>query len=74
MDTKELLSMAESLPIDIKTRLIDKLLDSIHPTQTEIDALWVEEAEKRVEEITTGKVKTIPGSDVFREIHDRFSK
>ena len=32
--------MAESLPIEIKIRLIDTLLNSIHPSQSEIDELW----------------------------------
>ncbi len=74
IDTNELISMVESLPIDLKTRLIDRLLNSLQPSQTEIDALWAEEAERRVEEIRSGNVRTIPGDVVFREIHDRFSK
>jgi len=72
--TNELISMAESLPIEIKIQLIDKLLNSLHPSQTEIDKLWAKEAEKRVEEVESGNVKTIPGEDVFKEIQDRFSK
>lgn len=47
--------------------------DSLHPSQKEIDALWSKESEKRVKELRTGKVNTIPGSDVFREIKKRFS-
>jgi len=74
MDANKLISMAESLPIDLKTRLIDRLLNSLQPSQAEIDALWAEEAERRIEEIKTGNVKTIPGDEVFKEIHDRFSK
>ena len=66
--------MAESLPIDLKTRLIDRLLNSLQPSKAEFDALWAEEAEKRIEEIKSGNVKTIPGDEVFKEIHDRFSK
>ena len=74
MKTKDLMTMAESLPLDIKIQLIDKLLNSLNPSRREIDALWVKEAEKRVEEIRTNKVKTIPGEDVFKEIQKRFSK
>jgi putative addiction module component (TIGR02574 family) len=70
----ELISMAESLPVDIKIKLIDKLLNSLHPSQKEIDELWVKEVERRVEEIKTGKVKTIPGEKVFKEIQEQFSK
>jgi putative addiction module component (TIGR02574 family) len=66
--------MAESLPIELKTRLIDRLLNSIQPSQAEFDNLWAKEAERRVDEIKSGKVKTIPGDDVFKEIYNRISK
>ncbi|MDP2211652.1 MAG: addiction module protein, partial [Candidatus Aquicultor sp.] len=56
--TNELISMVESLPIDIKTKLVKTILNSLHPSQKEIDALWAKEAENRIEEIRTGKVKT----------------
>ena len=38
INANKLISMAESLPIDLKTRLIDRLLNSLHPSQAEIDA------------------------------------
>ena len=74
IDTNELMSMAESLPIDIKTQLIDKLLNSLHPSQKEIDELWAKEAERRVAEIQEGKVESVPGEKVFDEIRKRLSK
>jgi len=72
--TNELISMVESLPVDIKTTLVEKILNSLHPSQKEIDALWAKEAEKRVKEIKAGRVKTIRGEDVFREIKKRFHR
>ena len=72
--TSDLISLVESLPVDMKTKLVEKILDSLHPSQKEIDALWAKEAEKRVKELKTGKVKTIPGEEVFKEIRKRFSK
>lgn len=72
--TKELIAMVESLPVDIKTTLVEKILDSLHPSQKEIDLLWAKEAEKRVKEIKAGKVKTIPGDEVFKEVRERFSR
>lgn len=74
MKTNELISMIESLPIDIKTMLIEKILNSLHPSQKEIETLWTKEAEKRVDEIKAGKVKPIPGDEVFNEIKERFNK
>ncbi len=73
-NTNELISMVESLPVDIKTKLVEKILNSLHPSQKEIDVLWAKEAEKRVKEIKTGKVKTIPGDIVFREIREKYHK
>ncbi len=72
--TKDLISMVESLPVDIKTELVEKILNSLHPTQKEIDALWAKEAERRIKEIRTGKVKTVPGDKVFKEIHEKYNR
>lgn len=71
--TDDLISEVMSLPVDIRTQLIEKLLDSLNPTKKEIDELWGKEAELRVQEIKTEKVKTIPGEDVFKEIQDKLS-
>lgn len=71
--TDDLISEVISLPVDIRTQLIERLLDSLNPTKKEIDELWGKEAELRVQEIKTGKVKTIPGEDVFKEIQDKLS-
>jgi putative addiction module component (TIGR02574 family) len=72
--TGDIITIAESLPDDIKAKLIEKLLNSLHPTQKEIDALWAKEAERRVAEIKIGKVKSISGNEVFGEIRARFAK
>ena len=69
--TEDLFDEAVSLPVETRTLLVDKLLQSLNPSQAEIDMLWAEEAEKRVDEIKKGKVKTIPGEQVFKNIRDR---
>lgn len=72
--TADLVSIADSLPIDLKIELIDKLLESISPSQSEMDELWKVEVERRIDEVESGKVKTIPGDEVFAKIRDRFTK
>ena len=72
--TDKLISEAVSLPVDIRTLLVNKLLESLNSTRKEIDELWAKEAEKRVEDIRTGKVKTVPGEKVFKEIRDKFNR
>jgi len=58
----------------LKTKLIEKLLGSLNPSQTSIDDLWKEEIEKRVADITSGNVDLVEGLEVFQKIQDRFSK
>lgn len=72
--TVELLEMVDSLPIDIKLELIDRLLESISPTTKEIENAWKDEAERRIEEVRTGKVKPIPIEEVFAEIERDYGK
>lgn len=72
--TMDIMERAEMLPIDLKIELVDRLLESIGPTQKEIDELWKVEVERRVGEVRSGKVKTIPGEQVFDEIRNRFGK
>jgi putative addiction module component (TIGR02574 family) len=73
-ETADIMERAEMLPIDLKLELVDRLLESISPSQKEIDELWKIEVERRVEEVRSGKVKTIPGEQVFAEIEERFGK
>jgi len=71
--TKEIFDEAISLPVEIRTKLVEKLLLSLNPSQKEIDKLWAKEAEKRVAEIRSGKVKTVSGEKVFKRIRTRLS-
>jgi len=72
--TDELISEAISLPIDIKTQLINRLLVSLNPECRDIDEFWMKEAEKRLKDIKTEKVKTVSGDQIFQEIKERFQK
>ena len=69
--TMDLMERAEMLPIDLKLELVDRLLESISPSQKEIDELWKIEVERRIDEVESGKVKTIPGDEVFAKIRAR---
>ena len=69
--TEDLFDEAVSLPVEARALLVDKLLQSLNPTQSDIDKLWSEEAERRVEEIGNGSVETVPGEHVFGKIRER---
>ncbi|MFH1708000.1 MAG: addiction module protein [Planctomycetota bacterium] len=66
--TDALIEEARSLPVELRARIIDQLLQTLNPAQKAIDALWAKEAERRIREIKSGKVKTIPGDAVFKKI------
>lgn len=68
----QLADTAMQLPANERIALIDLLLRSLNiPTQPDIDALWAQEAEKRVQDITSGSVSALDGEQVFREIRQR---
>ncbi len=74
IDTNRLLSEVESLPLDLKTKLIEKLLASLNPVEKNVDKLWKEEIDIRVKSIELGDVELISGESVFQKIKGRFAK
>lgn len=68
----EILSAALSLAPGARAMLADHLLESLDwEDQKRIDAVWAEEAERRMQEIRDGKVETIDGEQVMRELRAR---
>lgn len=63
----ELFNEIDILPIDLKTKIVDKILDSITPLNSEIDRLWIQESNKRREEIESNSVTLIDGDEVFKK-------
>jgi len=70
---KQLFDEIDILPIDLKTKLVDKLLNSINKTDDLIDNLWIKEINKRRIEIEKGDVSLVDGEEVFKKIQQRFS-
>lgn len=63
---------ALSLPPKSRVKLAEKLLESLDdPRQKEIDRLWAEEAEDRVDAYERGDFKAVPGKEVFRRLKPR---
>lgn len=62
---------AMALPVELRAKLIDKLLNSLNPAEAEIDRLWAVEAERRVAEIEAGTVEMVSGDVVFEKIRKR---
>jgi hypothetical protein len=70
---EQLFDEIDILPIDLKTEIVDKILASITPLNTSIDALWIKEVNKRKNDIETNSVSLIDGDEVFQKISQRLN-
>jgi putative addiction module component (TIGR02574 family) len=70
----ELLEKALALSSEERGMLIDRLVESLdaEPAEEGVEAAWDEEIKRRVEDIRSGRVKTIPGDQVLREFAEEF--
>jgi len=70
---EQLFDEIDILPIDLKTKIVDKILASITPSSTSIDALWIKEVNKRKNDIEIDYVSLIDGDEVFQKIAKRLN-
>jgi putative addiction module component (TIGR02574 family) len=68
---QELREQALSLPHSTRARLAQELLESLEPENEKLDALWAKEAEQRYQEIKSGKVKPLSGTQVLQRVRNR---
>jgi len=72
---KKVIDEVLQLPADARVRLVEQLLTSLNlPTQPEVDRLWAKEAERRIAEISKGKVKLLPGAKVFSDLRRKYGR
>jgi putative addiction module component (TIGR02574 family) len=74
MKIKRLIEEALSLPVEERVMIADSLLRSLNMQNADIDAKWAEVAKRRLQELRSGKVKPIPGEEVFSEVNKRLVK
>ena len=74
MNTKELIAEAVSLPVEDRTFIADTLLKSLNPPETDMDQKWAAVAQRRLAELRSGRVKAIPGTEVFDKVQRRFHR
>jgi putative addiction module component (TIGR02574 family) len=70
----EVLDKALALSAHERGVLIHQLIESLdeEPAEEGVEAAWDEEIKRRVDDVRSGRVKTIPGEQVLREIAEEF--
>ena len=62
-------SKALSLPRRERARLAQRLISSLDPeVDADVEKLWLEEAERRLAELKSGKIAGIPAEKVIRKV------
>jgi putative addiction module component (TIGR02574 family) len=70
----ELLEKALELSTQERGWLASRLIRSLddEPAEEGVEAAWEDEIKRRVEDIRSGRVKTIPGDQVLKELAEEF--
>lgn len=77
MDTifDEIVADAMKLPLRDRVRLAQRLVSSLDDRlEAEVEALWAAEAERRLEELRTGRVNGIDAAGAFRKAHEALER
>ena len=73
--TAEIEAKIRALSSDEKADLIRSLIAELDgPADTDVEAAWVKEAQRRHREVAEGKVQPIPGEQVFANLRDRLKR
>jgi putative addiction module component (TIGR02574 family) len=69
----ELLEKALTLSTQERGLLIDRLVETLdnEPAEEGVEAAWEEEIKRRVDDIRSGRVQTIPGEQVLGRLKAR---
>ena len=73
LGAKEIVKEAESLPVEERAIVVDSLLRTLNPPNTEIDRKWAVVAKRRLAELRSGQVQSVPGKEVFAKVTERFA-
>src|ERR1051326_4106423 len=72
--TKQIIEDATALPVEERAIVVDSLLRTLNAPNPEIDRAWADVAKRRLADLRTGRVKPVPGEEVFAQIRERFTR
>lgn len=69
MSVEQILEGALALPIEARALLADRLVESLDPAEEDrIHTLWAAEVQRRLEEVRSGRVQTIPIDEALTRV------
>lgn len=69
MTVEQIAEEALALPSEARALLADRLVESLDPAEDGlIRQVWMREARRRIDEVRSGEVKTIPAEDAFAQV------
>jgi len=72
---EQIAEQALSLPSEARALLADRLVESLDPLEDEtMRVVWMAEARRRLEEVRSGAVKTIPGEEALVQVRRNLSR
>ncbi len=72
--TKEIIQEATALPVEERVIVVDSILRTLNLPNPDIDKKWVDFAKRRLAELRSGRVRSVPGDRVFARIRERFAR
>ncbi len=71
MTTAEFTAEILKLPSEEIVQVVEALLNRINPVSAEVDEVWGQEAERRVDAFEKGEISAIDGDFAMRSLKDR---
>ena len=68
---EQVLSEALNLPPSERAQLAERLFSSLDVSQKELERLWAQEADSRIDAYDRGDIKAVSANDVFKNISHR---
>ncbi len=74
MNTQQIIDEANSLPTEERVAVVDTLLRSLNPPESEMDKRWATVAQQRLLDLREGRSLSVDGAEVFERIWNRFNR
>lgn len=69
--TEQIVAAALALPEDDRLELADRLMESLDgPPDDDVERAWADEIARRLEEVRSGKVVTVPWEEVRKRLQE----